>query len=184
MKASLKWFLVAVVAIAAAVAGVEFGKWSRTPSPGSVSDSSTQELLTAPLKSLDGKSTTLASWKGKVLVVNFWATWCPPCREEMPEFSRTQDQYGPNGVQFVGIAIDDADNVREFTRKTPVGYPLLTGSADLPALMARLGDQQQVLPFTLIIDQGGKVVFSHLGQLSQDALNKQLIALTENGKGQ
>ena len=133
--------------------------------------------MTTALTTPDGQAKKLGDWQGKVLVINFWATWCPPCREEMPEFSRAQDQYGPNGVQFAGIAIDEAANVVEFSKKTPVAYPLLLGPADLPNLMAKLGNQQQALPFTIIVGRDGKLKSSHMGRMSKDDLEKLLTPL-------
>ncbi len=174
MKA-LKWGLVVAVAAVAGWAGLEYGRWSRGPIlTGPESNGASAQLLATPLISPSGQARKLSDWQGRIMVVNFWATWCPPCLEEMPEFSRAQDQYGPDGVQFVGIAIDDSDNVVKFSAKTPVVYPLLLGPPDLPALMARLGNQQQVLPFTVIIGRDGKLHSSHIGRLTKEDLGRQL----------
>ena len=179
MNSRVKWGLVFGLALAAAWGGIEFGRWSRTPTTSSDIDSAkvVAQLLTTPLITLTGKSQTLENWKGKVIVVNFWATWCPPCREEMPELSRLQDQLGPNGVQFVGIAIDEASNVAQFTKTTPVSYVLLIGTPESPGLMAQLGNRAQGLPFTVIIDRQGKLSWARLGRLDMGELNKQLATL-------
>ena len=175
-----KWLLVAAVALLAGWGGVEFG---RKMHPSEVTPPATQgvdavaQLMATALTTPDGKAKKLADWQGKLLVINFWATWCPPCREEMPEFSRAQDQYGANGVQFVGIAIDEADKVIEFSKKTPVVYPLLVGPSELQSLMTKLGNQQGGLPFTVIIGRDGKLKSSHLGQLSKDELRNLLSPL-------
>lgn len=174
MKPLSKWGIFILVGIIAAWAGMEFGHWSRAPQVGAESNKAVASLLTSPLTTLDGGPKTLDDWHGKILVINFWATWCPPCREEIPEFSRSQDIYGPNGVQFVGIAIDNVPNIIEFTKTIPVAYPLLLGSAEAPDLMAQLGNRQQVLPFTVIIDRDGKLHSSHLGRLSGEDLAKLL----------
>ena len=164
------------VCLLAAWAGHEFGQHTRTSevSTKPENEAAVTRLLATSLVTPDGKTIPLSNWPGKVLVINFWATWCPPCREEMPEFSQAQDEYGPNGVQFVGIAIDNAPNVAEFSKKSPVTYPLLIGSSELPELMAKLGDQQQVLPFTVIIGRDGKIRSSNLGRVTKDMLSKQL----------
>lgn len=180
MKGS-RWLLVIVVGLAAAFAGIGVRRWSNTTDLDSTlvesAGNATQELLQAPLVTVQGDSLKLSAWKGKVLVVNFWATWCPPCREEMPEFSLAQDRYGPNGVQFVGIAIDNVSNVVEFRSKSLITYPLLIAPADMTNTMARLGNQAQALPFTVIINRDGKLVSSHLGRLSKDDLATKLAAL-------
>ncbi len=173
--------LVAVVALAAAWAGIEFGRWSRapqtTPSPAEnrpKNGNPVTNLLSTSLKTQNGEPKKLTDWQGRLLVVNFWATWCPPCREEMPAFSRTQDKLGANGVQIIGIAIDEAANVVEFSKLTPVSYPLLIAPAEMPSMMALLGNQHQGLPFTIIIGRDGKLILSHLGPLTGEELTKKL----------
>src|SRR5574337_1673050 len=84
-------------------------------------------LLDLALPDLAGKEQPLAQWRGKVLVVNFWATWCAPCREEMPEFIKAQSEYGAKGLQFVGIAVDQADKTEQFAKEIGLNYPTLVG---------------------------------------------------------
>lgn len=179
MKATGKWLLVALAAVIAAWAGIEAKRWSdATPVTGQPGNKDTAiRLLAAPLMTLDGSAKTLGEWRGKVLVVNFWATWCPPCREEMPEFSRAYSEYASKNAQFVGIAVDNAPKVVDFLKKTPVSYPVLIGNEDIPSLMVKLGNQQQGLPFTVIIDRDGKAVFSHLGPLTHADLTERLMPL-------
>ena len=86
--------------------------------------------MAASLPDMEGKSQALAQWRGKVLVVNFWATWCSPCLKEIPEFVRMQDKFGNQGLQFVGIAIDNPVKVREFAAKYRMNYPVLVGEMD------------------------------------------------------
>lgn len=107
---------------------------------------------------LAGKPQHFSQWSGKVLVVNFWATWCPPCKEEMPEFTRVQAEWAQRGVQFVGIAVDEAQEVQSYLAANPVNYPILIGEPGGPEWAAELGDALQVLPFTAIIGRDGKVV--------------------------
>src|SRR5215813_4949183 len=101
------WLAVGIVA-AAAAAALYFGSQFETPKR----DASTLLALTLPDPS--GHPQALSQWRGKVLVVNFWATWCAPCREEMPEFVKAQSELGSKGLQFVGIAVDQADKAQEF----------------------------------------------------------------------
>ena len=93
------------------------------------------------LTDLNGQPQSLGQWRGKVLIVNYWATWCPPCREEMPGFSRLQDKYRDKGVQFVGISIDTADKIIEFQKTTPVTYPLLIGDITVHGKQCPTGQQ-------------------------------------------
>ena len=175
MKSGGKWLLVVFVALAAAWTGFELHRSSGTPDPES--EKVVGRLLTMSFTTAEGQTKKLADWQGKILVINFWATWCPPCREEIPEFARAQDQYGPNGVQFIGIAIDEAANVIEFKKRTSVTYPLLIAPPEMPGLTAKLGNQMQALPFTIIVGRDGKLRSSHLGRLSEEDLAKQLTPL-------
>lgn len=177
MKLGGKWLLIVLVALAAALSGINFGRRSSVPEqrqPGPESEAAVAQLMTLTFLTPEGQTRKLADWQGKVLVINFWATWCPPCREEMPELSRVQDQYGPAGIQLLGVAIDETANVVEFSKKTPVTYPLLIAPAELPGLFAKLGNQQQGLPFTIIVGRDGKLRSSHLGRLSEEYLGKLL----------
>lgn len=129
------------------------------------------ELVLADLK---GQAQSLGQWRGKVLIVNYWATWCHPCREEMPGFSRLQDKYRDKGVQFVGISIDTADKIIEFQKLTPVSYPLLIGDIGVMENSAKLGNARQALPFTAVFDQQGRLVATKLGRLAEPELERQL----------
>lgn len=126
---------------------------------------------------LNGKPQALAQWHGKVLVINYWATWCVPCRDEMPAFSRLQQVHAGSGVQFVGLSIDDADKVREFQKKTPVGYPLLIAEPSAIALTETLGNAAQGLPFTVVIDRKGQIAATRLGRFKEDELDAVLRGL-------
>lgn len=136
------------------------------------------QLLGLSLPDASGAPQRLAQWKGKILVANFWATWCLPCREEMPGFSRLNSKYASKGVQFVGIAFDSADKVKEFSELTPVSYPLLIGGSGLMSITADLGDAMGGLPFTVIIGGDGKLVQSRLGLWKESVLDAILADLT------
>lgn len=173
-----RWLLVLVVAIGAALLGMYFGKpadpIASTPPPGPTTARAGQTLLTLPLSTPEGQPVQLQKWAGKVLVVNFWATWCPPCREEMPEFSRVNEQLTANGVQFVGIGIDTPDNILGFQKSHPVSYPLLLGSYETLKLTAELGNTSAALPFTVIIGRDGGIAHTQMGKLDEAALKRLL----------
>ncbi len=127
-------------------------------------------LLAAQFMGLDDKPQALGQWRGKVLVVNFWATWCAPCREEIPWFIKLQDQYAPRGVQFVGLAIDQKERVVPYARDIGINYPVLVGGLDSMEFARQVGNRRGVLPFTLVIDRKGKVVAAEIGILKPEKL--------------
>jgi thiol-disulfide isomerase/thioredoxin len=129
------------------------------------------------LTDLDGQPQPISRWAGKVLVLNFWATWCPPCLEEMPGFVELQDELGEKGIQFVGIAIDNPDSVREFLGSNPINYPILLGDENTISLSVALGNRFQGLPFSAIFDRSGTVVYTRAGTLDQDTIREQTATL-------
>jgi thiol-disulfide isomerase/thioredoxin len=122
-------------------------------------------LLAIALPDSNGREQALGQWKGKVLVVNFWATWCAPCREEMPEFIRAQTELGGKGLQFVGIAVDQADKVQQFAGEIGLNYPALIGGYGAMELSKSLGNRLMALPFTVVIQRDGTVAHTQLGPL-------------------
>src|SRR5262249_21406610 len=114
----------AVVGVAALAAGIYAGLTNR-PQNTSLRGQSAATLLQLTLPDVDGEQESLSQWAGKVLIVNFWATWCAPCREEMPEFVTFQQEFGAKGVQFVGIAVDEGVKVKQFATELKLNYPAL-----------------------------------------------------------
>ncbi|MGR9071800.1 MAG: TlpA family protein disulfide reductase [Gammaproteobacteria bacterium] len=124
------------------------------------------------LPDLSGNQRNLDEWRGKVLVVNFWATWCPPCRKEIPEFISLQQELGSKGLQFVGIAIEEKEPVEEYLTFTDINYPILIGGDAGAALSSRFGNRIGAVPFTLIADRQGLIVHRHPGEMSRSQLEK------------
>jgi thiol-disulfide isomerase/thioredoxin len=170
------WLIIALVALVAAAAGMGYNVW-RTGSGGVESAESVSTLLTTPLPDLDNRAQSIDQWRGKVVVVNFWATWCAPCREEIPLFVRLQKQYGERGVQFVGIAIDQPAKVKPYAAELGMNFPILIGGADAIELTRKLGNRAAVLPFTLVITRQGKVVETHVGVAREAKLEALLASL-------
>jgi thiol-disulfide isomerase/thioredoxin len=176
MKRANLWSLLGGVALFAAVAGYRFavpGKSAETAAP----TAPTLPIFELALTDLNGQTQGFGQWRGKVLIVNYWATWCHPCREEMPGFSRLQEKYRDKGVQFVGISIDTADKIIEFQKTTPVTYPLLIGDMSTMESSAKLGNTRQALPFTAVFDREGRLSATKLGRLSEPELERQLTEL-------
>jgi thiol-disulfide isomerase/thioredoxin len=122
----------------------------------------------------DDKMRSVDEWNGKVLVVNFWATWCPPCRKEMPAFIELQEKYGKDGLQFVGIAIDEKDKVVDFSDTYGVNYPMLLGTLDAIELGKQFGNRFGALPYTVIIARDGKIAFTIRGELEKHTAEAEI----------
>jgi peroxiredoxin len=132
------------------------------------------------LESLDGKTVRLSDFRGKAVLVNFWATWCQPCKIEMPWFEEMQKQYGPNGFQVLGIAMDDAgkEDIAKFAKEMGVNYPILIGKE-------AVGDAYggvQFLPSTFFIDRDGKVVDRVFGLKSRSEIEDDINAAMAQGR--
>ena len=166
-----KRVIISIVLIASAVAFL----LSRFSAP--VASSSTQALFAASFPDAQNKPQSLAQWRGKVMVLNFWASWCPPCREEMPALSALQLKYASKNVQFVGISAEDVAKVIHFSGEVKVGYPLLAGDIDAMALAQAMGDDKSILPYTVVIDRSGKVVKTYFGIVDESDLNNVLASL-------
>ena len=163
-----------LVAALAGLAGFYFNRGSLI-SPAT--DGAAQRLMLGTLLDLNGKPQKLMQWQGKVLVVNFWATWCVPCREEIPALIKAQSQYSEKGIKVVGIALDNAAKVADYAKEMQIGYPLLIGVAETLNLAKELGNRAGVLPFTVVLDRSGKLVHAHAGALTEATLGAILAPL-------
>ncbi len=164
--------IVAAVGASAIAAGIGAHRFLRGES--SPQDVAIAELQQLTLPDAAGAPQNFGQWKGKVLVLNFWATWCEPCREEIPALIRTQQKFGANGVQIVGIGIDSAAKIRDFSKEYKINYPLTVGGLDQIDLSRRLGNKIGGLPYTLVIDRAGRVVKTKLGGISEAELEALL----------
>jgi thiol-disulfide isomerase/thioredoxin len=134
-------------------------------------------LWNAPLTDPSGKPATLAPFKGHITVVNFWASWCGPCVEEMPTLARLHHQYVSRGVQFVGVGVDSQKNVAAFLQKVPVDYPVFVSGFGGADLARNLGNGAGALPFTVVIDANGAVRSTKLGEVVPSELKATLDAM-------
>jgi peroxiredoxin len=135
------------------------------------------DLLATPFRDLSGAKRTLREWQGRVVVCNFWATWCAPCREEIPMLVAVREAFVAKGAEIVGISIDQAAKVEEFARTYGITYPVLIAEARAVELMRRLGNGLGGLPYTVVLDQRGVVAHRRLGALSRAELEEVLSGL-------
>lgn len=126
------------------------------------------------LPDLDGKTQRLSQWRGQKVLLNFWATWCAPCRKELPALSAAQARYAARGVQVIGIALDQPTAVREYLKHVKVDYPILIGIDADPVPTERFGDTVGALPFSVLIGPDGRVLHTKLGGLKAEELDDWL----------
>jgi thiol-disulfide isomerase/thioredoxin len=173
MKRSL---LIFTIAVAAFVAGVSVR--GLLSSPLESADLKHQSRLPQfSLLDLSNKPHDIKEWEGKVLVINFWATWCPPCLKEMPEFVALQNEYQDKGLQFIGIALDEPEPVKEFIDSHKITYPVLLGGDQGMAIAHGMGNVVNTVPFTVIIDRKGNIIQRQMGTLSREQLLKIIAPL-------
>ena len=129
------------------------------------------------LSDINGMPVSASDFEDKVWLVNFWATWCTPCVEEMPMLSRLQQEVAGQDVTIVGIALDDADRARKFAADMAISYPILVGQADVVITGRQYGNNTGMLPFSVLIDSNGIIQWTHLGPLTQVELKEKIQSL-------
>ncbi len=169
----LRWPLLILSGLAAMAAGLWL--YQSVLAPARASAAALATLQSRSFSDLTDTNRTLLDWQGKVRVVNFWATWCEPCREEIPALQRVQAKFAESGLETIGISIDHADKVQQFARNMAITYPLLLGDASVIDLARALGNRAGGLPFTLVIDAQGKLLASKLGGITEAQLTEILL---------
>ena len=134
-------------------------------------------LYSQSMPDASGKTQALAQFKGKAMLVNFWAPWCAPCVKEMPELSALQNEPNGKKVQIIGIGIDSPSNIAEFTNKLKIAYPVLVAGMTGTDLSRQFGNSAGGLPYTVLIGADGKVKKTYLGGLKFDQLRTDLATL-------
>ena len=160
------------IAIIAAAAGALIANWQTRINPASAE--AVKALFEREWLSPDQKPISTADWKNKVLVVNFWASWCPPCVEEIPALDKIQGEYDPKNMLIVGIGIDSPSNIRQFIETTIISYPIVLGGLGGNEINKMLGNPSGALPFTVVINPKGQIKGRKLGKISEDELRKMI----------
>lgn len=124
----------------------------------------------------DGAWASATDFDGKVVLYNFWATWCKPCREEMPMLSTLRESLKDRGFEVVGIAIDDVDRARQFIGELGISYPVVVGSTDVMSMLADYGNAAGMLPYSVLVDRGGTVRWAHFGAIEERELKSEVDA--------
>lgn len=176
MTKYLTWLIIGGVALAA---GVWFGNQRLQADPAASANASNTSTSSAlpkwtgfTFEDSKGQTYALKQLEGKAVVINFWATWCPPCVEEMPDLDRLYPALLAKNIEMVGIGIDTAANIRDFTSKRSFSYPLLIAGAQGSDLARLLGNSSGSLPYTVVLDAKGQVIFSKLGRVTPEELTR------------
>ncbi len=178
LKQILLYACVAIVALAAGnyIRNNIIGG-DKTPASDEARKQGAAAILAAKLPDINDEVQAISQWQGKVLVVNFWATWCAPCREEIPEFIEAQNKFGDQGLKFVGIAIDRKEKVVAYSKEFKINYPVLVGSISTMSLAVTAGNIHSSLPFTVVIDRNGAIAKTYLGRVHRDTLEEMIVPL-------
>lgn len=170
-----RFFLFGLIALFFAGVGVYFGIRHHTPTePASAA---VRTLFAQHMEDVSGKTVTLSDFQGKTLIVNFWATWCAPCVEEMPELTALQSEITGKNMQILGIGIDSAKNIQDFAAQYKIAYPLFVAGISGTELSRAFGNQTGGLPFTVLIGKDGTIEKTYLGRLHMEQLRADLAAL-------
>jgi peroxiredoxin len=160
-------------------AGVAWWRIAGRGSPSSDADA----LFALTFDDADGVAQPLARWRGTLLVVNFWATWCAPCVDEMPELNRVRAEYRSRGVEVIGIGIDSRERIHAFRERHGIGFPLLVAGVGGGELARRLGSSASVLPYTLLVTPDGTIAQRRVGRIQEHELRAWLDTRTGYSRG-
>lgn len=166
---SRRLWLYGGMAVLAGAAGAGAAWWKQRPAGGG--EALGADFWGKKFERPEGGEVSLAALRGKPMLLNFWATWCAPCIEEMPMLDRFSREHAANGIQVVGLAIDQPSAVRKFLQRTPVGYPIGLAGLEGTDLIRALGNAAGGLPFTLALTADGSVAERKMGKLEQADLD-------------
>lgn len=184
-------FLVFAVALVALMAGALFyaarlpvAEQAATPPVAKSLVPSGPVQVAFELADMDGTMRDFAEWSGEHRVLNFWATWCAPCRREIPLLKAFQDAHDADGIQVIGIAVDFPEPVVEYAKAAEFNYPILVGEQDAMAVAEGSGVDFIGLPFTMFVDRQGELIGTHMGEIHQEQLDEVVATLARLDRGE
>lgn len=169
--------LLAVAVIIAGIAGYMLQQYQLTQETNNQVEQTIQIRPEFAMADLNGQIRDIKEWDGKIILLNFWATWCPPCLHEIPDFIALQEQYGDQGFQVIGIAVDNEEAVRKFADEMKINYPVIAAEFEAIKLSSLYGNHMNGLPYTVIINRKSEISDRITGELSKikaEALLKKL----------
>jgi len=182
--------LIIALAIASALGGLALSLWLRPSAPPPATSMIEASTLAVgdrrddlALPDRNGTIRRLSEWDGKLVLLNFWASWCGPCREEMPLLDRARAQHAAHGLEVIGIAAEEAPAALAFLRENAVAYPILINApGDAIDVSLRFGNTRSVLPYNVLIGRDGRIVASRIGGFSEDGLQRWLTPFLQVGE--
>lgn len=177
-------YLIAALLIAALAAGYLLRTTLQpAPTPAPAMPAGASQTLQFTLSDLDGNERSADEWAGKARLVNFWATWCAPCRREIPLLKATQAEYGTRNLQVIGIAVDFEEDVRAYAAEADFNYPILVGQEDAMAVAESSGVSFVGLPFTLVVAPDGTMLAAHMGEIVAEHIETIVAELARLERG-
>lgn len=165
--------LAAGVAVVAGLAGMLTARLVNDP--GRQLAPATRPPADFTLPDPDGRSRRLSEWRGRHVLINFWASWCPPCRHELPMLAASQRRHGSDRLQVLGISLDDPKTLKDFLAKTPLGFPTLMGEREAFGLMTAYGHARGSIPFSVLLGPDGQLLARKAGAFTEPELNALLM---------
>ncbi len=159
--------------------GITFYRISSNPATANTSVKMPKPITSfdqITLNDHEGKSHQLTEWNDKILMVNFWATWCVPCRKEIPDLIELQNKFSDK-IQLVGFSFDSVENINNFKKEYAIEYPLLVVGRESAEINRFFGNKSNALPYTVMLDKDHNIIYQHLGEISKTLLEIQLEAL-------
>ena len=180
----IKHLAVAILLLVTAVLGYFiYGRFAAEPVP-LTSGPVVSGQVAFTLSDLDGNSRQFSEWHGKARLVNFWATWCAPCRREIPLLKKTQDEHRDNKLQVIGVAVDFVEQVAAYAEEAEFNYPILVGQEDAMAAAEATGIDFVGMPFTMIVAPDGQLIKTHLGEIVEDQITRIIEVFDQMQRGE